>query len=830
MLTSTGLPSAVPSRLDLSGQSVSSPTIDAAQAAESLYHQAESLVTNGQYRLARINLFEAVQLWQQANLKERAASVLEDAGQRHNQSDRWQDALLCYRWLLQLPGLRPRTRMTAYTCVGDLYLKLNLLDLAEGYYQPALRLARQMNDPLAQARAMTGLATVLAQRGQREPARRHLEQARRWARRAGDESAEAATLHSMSQLYRDQGKLVEAHTTLQQALALDQQSGDQYQAGQTLCHLSGVCLARGQSQAAFEWAIQAQALTRQLQAGDLKWRTRLALARAQRALGRDHEARQSYFQAFGLMESWLLYLSADALQIAFLAERQAVYRELVELLIEQGQTDEAFQIMEHARARATLDSLAEARRRGEQPDAVGQPGELREIAERMNWLRTEARAPQRNDQQRAALQVELTGVERRLEELRLATGMNRLKRFTTPATLRQVQEKLLRPGDVLLEFFLGERRSYVWFISSHQTKCAALLGQKEIEEAIKSYLEMISVKPSGLYLEQAIAKQTKAARRLFDLLLGPLAAHLKPDQRLIIVPDGLLNNLPFETLIRDGRSLIEDHEISYVPSASALGLLQQANNSEGAADRLELLAVGDPAFRSPLEVEVGKNQRPDADNLIRELWLASGYRWPPLANARTEVQAISEFFPPERQQTYLGQRATEEAIKRELQRRYRRLHFATHSLIDERFPARSGVVLTLDDDPAEDGVLDVNEIAELKLDCDLVVLSACQTGRGRLFSGEGTVGLARAFLVAGGRSVAVSLWSVSDLSTAQFMKDFYRHLAAGLEPAAALRQTKLDRLRSTTARRHPYYWAAFVLVGKAGGQSMVSVPATSGGR
>jgi CHAT domain-containing protein len=177
------------------------------------------------------------------------------------------------------------------------------------------------------------------------------------------------------------------------------------------------------------------------------------------------------------------------------------------------------------------------------------------------------------------------------------------------------------------------------------------------------------------------------------------------------------------------------------------------------------------------------------------------------------VLAISELFPPERRSLYLGATMTEEALKREPLDRYARLHFATHSLIDERLPARSGVVLTLGKGAEEDGFLEVAEITELRLDCDLVVLSACQTGRGQLARGEGVVGLARAFLYAGSRAVTVSLWSVSDLSTSRFMTSFYRHLAAKLDPAAALRQAKLELLESQKAERHPYYWAPFVLVG-----------------
>jgi CHAT domain-containing protein len=134
--------------------------------------------------------------------------------------------------------------------------------------------------------------------------------------------------------------------------------------------------------------------------------------------------------------------------------------------------------------------------------------------------------------------------------------------------------------------------------------------------------------------------------------------------------------------------------------------------------------------------------------------------------------------------------------------------------VDEGSPSRSSLVLALDNDPEEDGLLQVSEIYDLKLDCDLVVLSACRTGRGQLLSSEGILGLSRAFLYAGARSVVVSLWDVSDISTAHFMKDFYKHLLSDDSGATALRKAKLQMLQGSKQKRHPYYWAPFVVIGR----------------
>jgi CHAT domain-containing protein len=163
---------------------------------------------------------------------------------------------------------------------------------------------------------------------------------------------------------------------------------------------------------------------------------------------------------------------------------------------------------------------------------------------------------------------------------------------------------------------------------------------------------------------------------------------------------------------------------------------------------------------------------------------------------------------------YLGEQAKEENVKKEDMDKFKYIHFATHSLIERKFTKRSGIVLSLDDDPQEDGILQMDEILNLKMDADLVVLSACQTGLGMLRSGEGIIGLTRAFMYAGTPSIVVSLWNINDRSTAVFMKNFYKYLMQGNDKSKALQLAKLDMLQSERPLyRHPFFWAPFVLIG-----------------
>jgi CHAT domain-containing protein len=809
VLISTACWLAVPGLSALSQTPIQSnppESISHAIQAETLYQEAIKLFEEKKYGLAYRRLSQAVRLWQQGRQEEQARQALLDMADRFDKVYRWEDAIRCYHQLHRLPANPEQVKLRVLISLGRLHARFHQWPLASEYYEQALGLARKIKDWFGQEITLIQLAGVYAEQGEIKQALTHLRQAQRLRLPEGSETTRAEKLRVSGWVDRAQGHVVQARQAFEQAIELYRKAGDQPSEAQSLCSLSEVCVMLGQTEVALQSAERARALARNLGVSELQWRAWLAQGRAQRALGQTENARKSYASSCGFVEKQqLTQVSADALKISFLVERQAPYRELIGLLFEQRDVEEAFNYAQMARARATFDLLA----LDQSDEATAEPPESFEgIKQRIEQLRTDLRSPDLLDQQRAARQAELGKLEARQEEMH---SMDRRTWFTRTVALKQVQEKMLRPDEVLLEFFLGEPRSYVWLVSAQEVKWATLPGRKTLEEKVSQYLDEITRKPDNRRLEWAIGKERKLAAELFEVLLGPLAERLAPDQRLIIAPDGLLYYLPFETLVRSGRWLVEDHEINYVPSASVLGLLKSSNQNKAVSDQMDLLVFGAPVFGAPTAARGAGKKGAGPEEVMWGIFFPGGL--PPLPNAGREARYISECFPAERRRVYLGAEAVEEKIKRESLGQYRRLHFATHSLINEQFPARSCVVLTLDGDPEEDGLLDLDEIMELKLNCDVVVLSACQTGRGQLVMGEGVVGFTRAFLYAGARSVAVSLWNVSDLSTAQLMKRFYQHLAAGLGPTAALRQAKIETLQSGKAERHPYYWAPFVLVG-----------------
>ncbi len=255
------------------------------------------------------------------------------------------------------------------------------------------------------------------------------------------------------------------------------------------------------------------------------------------------------------------------------------------------------------------------------------------------------------------------------------------------------------------------------------------------------------------------------------------------------------------------RYLIEDYRISYSPSSSILHYL--SSNRHNQESQKGLLAFGDPYY--PVKTLGRKNGKIINAEPFKQLLLNTGFIISPLPYSGREVFKISRYFRHIERDVFLNKNAKEEIFKRIALINYKIIHFACHALLDEEFPSRSALILAIDDDMNEDGFLQVREIYNLKLNADLVVLSACQTGRGRLEKGEGILGFPRIFFYIGARSVVLSLWKINDKSTSVFMNYFYYYLSQRNEKTQALRKAKLKMLESKF--NHPFYWAAYILNG-----------------
>jgi CHAT domain-containing protein/tetratricopeptide (TPR) repeat protein len=362
--------------------------------------------------------------------------------------------------------------------------------------------------------------------------------------------------------------------------------------------------------------------------------------------------------------------------------------------------------------------------------------------------------------------------------------------YPRPAPLPAVQATLDEGTALVLYHFAGERAVAVTVLRD-AVRLRDLGPAAPIVDAAERYLALVSVEGS---------RDDRKAAALYDALLRPLESDLLGLERIVIGPDGPLAFLPFEALVRAGdrgpERVLERWSVSYVPSATIRVLLAAERDAAGRRGR-GVLALGDPAY--------GVEAPPAAPRA----WGPGTYR--PLPGTAAEARAVADLFPAAERTVLLGERATVAGLVGALGRadgRLAVLHVACHGLVDPERPRVAGLVL------ARGEVLTVDQVHRMRVPADLVVLSACGTGLGRVLHGEGATGLARGFLFAGASGVVVSDWAVSDEATRALVTSFCRRvLRDGLAPREALRAAKVEALRAGGPASHPAHWAAFVLWG-----------------
>ena len=523
----------------------------------------------------------------------------------------------------------------------------------------------------------------------------------------------------------------------------------------------------------------------------------------------------------------------------FAAEFADYYRDYLRLLMELGREEDAFLILERYRAGSFLRTLAQR--------DLGAPGEV----------------PAHLERERRSTNAEYDRTQRELGELKPATQSKEIDEVLGRLSdLRRTQTEIaeaigkasprygalrypragdvaaakaaLDPGTLLLSYSVGRDRTDLFALEAAGPRGAPGLsvyalpvGEKTLRESVDAFRRLI--------LRGAPSPDLSGrSRSLYDSLLKPAEPLIARNDRILILPDGPLHKLPWAALSRapaggNPRYLVEWKPLSAAVSATVYSELKRGRKNSSADSPLAIAAFGDPrypiqreravvAVRGELdedaEIDVSTDELDQiADAQLRDA-ARGGLRFVPLPESRAEVNEIGSLYSP-RASLYLGADATEEratAIGRDVPL----IHYACHAYVNPRFPLDSALVFTIPDQPREgqdNGLLQAWEIFEkVRIDADLVTLSACESGLGKEMGGEGLIGLTRAFQFAGARSVLASLWKVEDKSTAGLMKRFYTILKAGRTKDEALRLAQIDLIRSADFSQ-PKDWAAFQLNG-----------------
>ncbi|GAB4295054.1 MAG: hypothetical protein Fur0025_31970 [Oscillatoriaceae cyanobacterium] len=492
---------------------------------------------------------------------------------------------------------------------------------------------------------------------------------------------------------------------------------------------------------------------------------------------------------------------------------------------DKGYDAKALNASERARARTLLELLAEANadiRTGIDPQLRQQESNLQERINSIAQNQIDLLSREHNPAQAAAIKQDLDNLLRQLDEIQ-AEIRRRSPSYAAltqpqPLTVAQIQQQVLDADTLLLQYSLGESRSYLWVVSQTGSSSYELPSRAEIETAANNFRDALTSPSMRIRPKKAV----EAGEALSQLILAPAAAQLG-DKRLAIVSDGALYYIPFAALSlpgTNGEPLLVKHEIVNLPSASSLAILrQQVNQRPGAPKKAAILA--DPVFGLSDSRVSGKPQTGN-DNLVSQIVINSARdvgingELAPLPNTRQEAAAILSLVPDAEEFAAFDFAANRETATSSQMADYQIVHFATHGFFNSENPQLSGLVMSLVDEKGQpvDGFLRLHDIFNLSLNAELVVLSACQTGLGANVRGEGITGLTRGFMYAGAERLMTSLWSVDDEGTAALMTSFYgKMLSQGMTPAQALRAAQLEMWQSQEWKL-PYFWAAFTLQGE----------------
>jgi len=521
--------------------------------------------------------------------------------------------------------------------------------------------------------------------------------------------------------------------------------------------------------------------------------------------GQSAEAIAYYEKAIQQIESARSLLQSQEYRQSYFEGGVGAYASMIETLLVAGKQEEAFNFSERARSRTFLDIL------GSKVRLSRVKGDLQEEEE---VLKASVNASVAAGLEDTATAGEVPSADlRKLEEEYDAFVSKARRQHKEQASLMSVEplklkevQALLEPGQTLIQYFVAREKTFLWAIErDHFNALVVSITQKDLARKVDALRKSIAeLKP--------VREYRSLARNVYELLIRPALSHIK-GKELIIVPHGVLHYLPFQALYSaQGRYLVEDYAVSYLSSASLMQFTKEKRKARG--DRV--LAFGNPDLGDPTKE---------------------------LKFAELEAAEIKKLYPSS---AVLLRKAATKIRAKDLWSQYDILHFAAHAELKGDDPLSSAILLAKGE--GDEGRLQVGEVFEMDLSASLVVLSGCETGLGKLSSGDELVGLTRAFIYAGTPSVVASLWKVDDASTAHLMSSFYRNLKTKSK-VESLRQAQLELIRGgkqsdLLARRgvggigkmgevpqakpqspgsasvpvsistsHPYFWAPFILVG-----------------
>ncbi len=744
----------------------------------------------------------------------------------------------------------------ALNAFGQAFENMNDFDLALDKYESALRLFESIGalDLASVSAYLIGRAHL--KNDQRKKALVYFERCKTLSHAAGKSRFEALALDLIATLYESQNP-TEALNQHRKAQEFYKSMGDRRGQSLALNNYGDFLLKLGQKEQALAAYTQALPLSEEMGDTGTLISTLYKLARAQYETGNYDVALSTIQRSVKIIEDLRKNVGSPDLRASYLSGVQSHYELWRDLLMQlertrpgEGFAATAFEVSEQSRARSMLDLLGESQadlRKGASPELVEQERELKALIQSMAAYEMSLSPSEKSSGEAAEVVNQMAQLRADYQELQIqlreqSPGKLSLAQFE-PATLDQIQKELRSAGDtMLLEYSLGEERSYLWAVTADSVRSYELPPRKVVVESTRELYDLITAREKFNLntqreyqpeVEAADARYLEKAAGLSRMLLGPVADQLG-SKRLVLVKEGVLQYLSFDALLHpsfpmnpsDPPYLIKTNEIVELPSMSTLVAMR--GESDHPASPSHIVAVfADPVFSriddrvqgedpSPVVAHAAMNQNSGNGTQGEAGRSQRGSSRPArLTYAAEEADAISAVAPSGTTMIAKGFDANRETAMSSLLGDYQIIHFATHAFLDSEHPELSGIALTMVDRNGveKNGLIPLHDIYGLDLSAELTVLSACQTALGKDIKGEGLVGLTHSFMSAGSKSVVASLWKVDDRATSVLMSDFYESmLQQGIAPATALRSAKLKLMREKRWSP-PYYWAGFVFQG-----------------
>ncbi|MFQ5671774.1 MAG: CHAT domain-containing protein [Nitrospinales bacterium] len=719
--------------------------------ALALYRQAQSLaeVHDLQLGLSKSLLYQGNSYWYQGN---------------------YQNAFRMQKRSLEIAEAigDKRQQTFIHNTLGLIYWTLNDSERALRSLHKSLDLAREINSLLDIATAFNNIGLIYRKDKQYGKAIEFFNKALERDIRLKSKWGQGYTHRNLGISYLRMGRLDQAENHIKQAVGLSRAIGNRTNEVKSMLELGNLALKRKQCAAAIAVFRKTETLAAALGIPEVRWRALRGQGMCLAQTGRPDEAVAAYKKAVDTVEKMRAAIKIEEFQNGFLTDKQDVYKELILLLLDQGKNEESFSFAERAKSRSFIDLLGN--NKINLKNEVSQKLYDRLIRQKNKIRKLEEALGRSGDGDKTRqLSAQLVAERDRYRDFLIDAKEQspQISSFIAVESigLKQLQG-LLEINVALVEYLVTKDELVAWVVKKDGLAVARTqVSEQDLARVVKDYRKRM----------QQSAPMDDTSARLYAWVIKPIEEHIRGTRILGLIPNGILHYVSFASLKGDGGYLVEQHPLFYSPSASVLQYTFARKFDKSKI--VKVLAVGNP----------------DLGSLNYDLPLAE-----------LEARSIKWDFP--QIDLLTGDKARESWIKEHIND-YQIIHIASHGEFDAVNPLFSALKLTRDE--SDDGNFEVNEVFAVNVNADLVTLSACQTGLGKIVGGDELVGLNRAFIYAGTHAILSSLWRVSDISTAILVKHFYR-IYAREEKAESLRKAQLLVKKLYP---HPSYWAGFNLTG-----------------